>query len=69
VRFIALTVGGTVLAALAGPRGPLGGFWAPAPEAPHVHGGLLVGFIAENMLENIAFGLGLAVLVLGRVGS
>jgi hypothetical protein len=65
-RFIALTVGGTVLAALIGPRGPLGGFWAPAAEAPHVHGGLLVGFIAENMVENVAFGLGLAVLVLGR---
>jgi hypothetical protein len=65
-RFIAVTVGGTVLAALTGPRGPLGGFWAPAQGAPHVHGGLLVGFIAENMVENVAFGLGLAVLVLGR---
>lgn len=64
-RFIAVTVAGTVLAVLVGPRGPLGGFWAPGPDAPHVHGGLLAGFVAENMVENIAFGLGLAILLLG----
>jgi hypothetical protein len=65
-RFMAVTVAGALLAALAGPRGPLGGFWAPAPGAPHVHGGLLAGFVTENMVENIAFGLGLAILVFGR---
>jgi hypothetical protein len=65
-RFVVVTVAGTVLAALVGPRGPLGGFWAPAPAAPHVHGALLAGFASENMVENVAFGLGLAVLLLGR---
>jgi hypothetical protein len=39
---------------------------APAPTAPHVHGVLLAGFITENVVENIAFGLGLAILLLGR---
>jgi hypothetical protein len=65
-RFIAVVVAGTAFAALAGPRGPLGGFWAPAPAAPRVHGALLAGFAAENMVENLAFGLGLAILLLGR---
>jgi hypothetical protein len=65
-RFTAVAVAGALLAALAGPRGPLGGFWAPAPGAPHVHGALLAGFLTENMVENVAFGVGLATLLLGR---
>jgi hypothetical protein len=65
-RFLAITAAGTVLAVLIGPHGPLGGFWSPAPEAPHVHGDLRAAFLAESMLENLAFGAGLAVLVLGR---
>jgi hypothetical protein len=65
-RFVAVAAAGTVVAVLVGPRGPLGGFWAPSPSAPHVHGALLAGFVSENMVENIAFGLGLAVLLLGR---
>jgi hypothetical protein len=64
-RFIAVTIAGTALAVLIGPRGPLGGFWAPTPAAPHVHGALLAGFATENMVENLAFGLGLAILLLG----
>jgi hypothetical protein len=65
-RFVAVTIAGAVFAALVGPRGPLGGFWAPAPTAPHVHGALLAGFATENMVENLAFGLGLAILLFGR---
>ena len=65
-RFLIVTLAGTGLAVLAGPRGPLGGFWSPAAEAPHADGALLGGFIAENMVENIAFGAGLAILLLGR---
>jgi hypothetical protein len=65
-RLIAIAITGAALAALAGPRGPLGRFWAPAPAAPHVHGALLAGFVTENMVENVAFGLGLAILLLGR---
>src|SRR5919198_4872636 len=65
-RFMIVTIAGTALAAVIGPRGPLGGFWAPAPQAPPVPGASLAGFLAENMLENLAFGAGLAVLLLGR---
>lgn len=65
-RFVLFTIAGAVLGALLGPRGPLGGFWSPAPEAPHVHGALLAGFVIENLVENVAFGCGLAVLLLGR---
>jgi hypothetical protein len=63
---VVVTVAGAALAALVGPRGPLGGFWPPAAAAPHAHGALLAGFVGENMVENLAFGLGLAVLLLGR---
>ena len=65
-RFALVALAGTALAVLIGPRGPLGGFWSPSPAAPHVHGTLLVGFLAENMVENLAFGTGLAILLLGR---
>ena len=62
----AVAVVGIVLAALIGPRGPFGGFWAPAPEVPQAHGALLAGFMGESLVENVAFGMGLAVLVVGR---
>lgn len=65
-RFVPIAIAGTLVAALIGPRGPLGGFWAPSPMAPHPRGALLAGFIGENMLENVAFGLGIAILLLGR---
>lgn len=61
-----MTLTGAVLAALVGPRGPFGQFWAPAPGFPQVDGALRGGFIAENMVENLAFGVGLAILLLGR---
>jgi hypothetical protein len=65
-HFIGVTIAGTALAVLVGPRGPLGGFWAPAPSVPQVDGALRVGFVLENMVENVAFGAGLAILLLGR---
>jgi hypothetical protein len=65
-RFLPVALAGTALALVAGPRGPLGGFWRPAPTAPHVDGALLVGFAGENVVECVAFGLGLAVLLTGR---
>jgi hypothetical protein len=65
-RFILITIAGAALAVLLGPRGPLGGFWAPAPDAPQVDGALRAGFAAWNIVESIAFGAGLAVLLLGR---
>ena len=65
-RFVLVAVLGTLAAVLIGPRGPLGGFWAPAAGVPKPEGALLAGFVAEGMVENIAFGVGLAVLLLGR---
>lgn len=34
--------------------------------SPTPRGGLLVGFLAEGIVEDIAFGLGIAIVVLGR---
>jgi hypothetical protein len=65
-RFIGVTIAGAVLAALLGPRGPFGGFWAPPPDAPHLHGLLRAGFVAWSLVEYLAFGVGLAILLLGR---
>jgi hypothetical protein len=62
----ALVLGGAVLAVQVGPHGPLGGFWRPAPEIPQPGGPALAGLIGENLVECLAFGGGLAVLVLGR---
>ena len=63
--FIGVTIAGAVLAALCGPRGPFGGFWAP-PDAPHLHGPIRAGFMAWSLVENLAVGVGLAILLLGR---
>jgi hypothetical protein len=64
--FVTVAVAGTIVAVLAGPRGPLGGFWAPAANAPKPEGALLAGFVAEGLVEAIAFGIGMAVLFTGR---
>ena len=65
-RLVPVTVAAAIFAALIGPHGPFGGFWAPSPMAAHPAGALLVGFLGENMIENFAFGLGIAILLLGR---
>jgi hypothetical protein len=64
--FLATTGIVTITAALIGPNGPLGGFWAPNPHAPKPSGAVLGGYIAERMIENLAFGVGVAILLLGR---
>ena len=66
LRFPATAVAGTVAAVLIGPTGPLGGFWAPMPDAPAPSGAVLGGLIVERMIENVAFGVGLAILLTGR---
>jgi hypothetical protein len=65
-RFVLVAAAATVFAVVIGPDGPLGGFWAPAPDMPQPHGVVLVGLIGEGMVEKAAFGVGIAVLLLGR---
>lgn len=65
-RFGIIALAATVFAVLVGPDGPLGRFWAPDPDAPAAHGAVLAGLIGETMVENVAFGVGIAVLLLGR---
>ncbi|WP_033294534.1 hypothetical protein [Amycolatopsis jejuensis] len=66
LRFGAVAVAGTAAAVLFGPTGPLGGFWAPTPDIPAPSGAVLGGLVAERMIENLAFGAGLAILFTGR---
>jgi hypothetical protein len=65
-HFIGVTLTAALVGAVIGPKGPLGGFWAPAHEAARPHGTLLARFIAEGIVENLAFGVGVSILLLGR---
>jgi hypothetical protein len=60
-----IVVGGTLVALLAGPRGPLGGFWRPVRMDTQPAGLELGGLVASGVIEAIAFGAGLALVVLG----
>jgi len=62
---IAIATAGTVFAVLVSPVGPLGGFWAPASHGHDAAGHVRGGLIAEAMVENLAFGAGVAVLFTG----
>lgn len=61
-----IIVGGGVLALVAGPNGPLGGFWRPLPLDPEPAGIQLAGLMGAGIVEAIGFGAALAVLALGR---
>lgn len=61
-----IIVGGTVLAMLAGPNGPLGGFWRPLPIPDEPTGAVLAGLMAAGIVEALGFGAALALLALGR---
>ncbi len=65
LKFLVITCTATAVAIVVGPNGPLGEFWAPSPDAPVPSGGVRGGLIAEGMVENIAFGIGVAILFLG----
>jgi hypothetical protein len=61
-----IIVGGTVLAMLAGPNGPLGGFWRPQTLDPEPSGAVLAGLMGSGLVEAIGFGAAVAMLALGR---
>lgn len=56
---IAITVGGFLFAGIAGPNGPLGGFWGVEPTSG-LGGGALGALITYELLQAVAFGAGLA---------
>ena len=60
-----VVLGGTLVAFLAGPRGPLGGFWRPAPMDIAPAGIEMVGLMASGVVEAVAFGAALAVALFG----
>jgi hypothetical protein len=62
---IALIVGMAILAFLASPNGPLGGFWAPSPDFPAPTPGQIPLFILLNIFEAVTFGLGVSFLFFG----
>lgn len=64
-RFIAIAVAGFLVATLAGPNGPLGGFWG-VEDTPGLEGGVLGALMLYSVFEAAAFGIGIAWLVLGR---
>ena len=63
--FIFSAVAGLLVATLAGPNGPLGGFWG-VEDTPGLEGGVLGALMVYSVFEAFAFGVGIAWLVLGR---
>lgn len=64
---LAVTLVLAVVALLATPLGPLGGFWRPSPDIPvsTATGIQLLLFFVLNIAEALAFGLGISFLVFG----
>lgn len=65
-RFFALILAGLIVAVVFGPEGPLGGFWRPAEGSEEPSGLMIPGFIGVLVVEGLALGTSLAVLVFGR---
>ena len=53
------------VAVLASPNGPLGSFWRPAAGSPTPTSTQLPLFILLNIIEGLAFGLGISFLIFG----
>jgi hypothetical protein len=65
IKWLVVTFVLAVIAFLASPNGPLGGFWRPSVDFPHPTGAQLPLFILLNLAEALAFGFGIAFLVFG----
>lgn len=62
---LAVTIALAILAVLANPSGPLGGFWRPSEHMP-TPSGLEIPFgIILKIAEGLTFGLGISFLVFG----
>ena len=64
-RMLALTVVLAMLAFLASPNGPLGGFWRPSPDEAMPTSAQLPFFIVLNLAEVLTFGFGVSFLIFG----
>jgi len=62
---LAVTLVLTVFAVLAGPNGPLGGFWRPPMDSPVPTSAQLPLLILLNIAEGLTFGLGISFLIFG----
>lgn len=65
VKVLTTTLVVGVLAFLANPLGPLGGFWRPAASAPDPAGIQRALFMVLFVAEALAFGLGVSFLLYG----
>jgi hypothetical protein len=64
-KAIILTVVLVVVALLASPNGPLGGFWPPSADFPAPAPSQIPLFILLNIFEAITFGVGTSFLIFG----
>ena len=65
IKWLAVTLVLAVIAFLASPNGPLGGFWRPSPDFPQPTDAQLPLFVLLNAIEALAFGFGIAFLIFG----
>ena len=65
ISWVVVTLVLAVIAFLASPNGPLGGFWRPSADFPQPTDAQLPLFILLNVAEALAFGLGISFLIFG----
>ena len=65
IKWLVVTLVLAVIAFLASPNGPLGGFWRPAADFPQPTDAQLPLFILLNVAESLAFGFGVSFLIFG----
>ena len=65
IKWLVVTIVLAVIAFLASPNGPLGGYWRPSPDFPQPTAGQLPLFVLLNVAEALTFGFGIAFLFFG----
>jgi hypothetical protein len=65
IKWLVVTLVLAVIAFLASPNGPLGGFWRPSAAFPQATDAQLPLFMLLNVAEALAFGLGVTFLIFG----
>ena len=65
IKWLVVTLVLAVIAFLASPNGPLGGFWRPSADFPQPTDAQLPLFILLNAAEALAFGFGISFLIFG----